>query len=184
LTLPLQMPQGSAQREDAMKLDHFRGFARYNQWANRRLYAACASLPEAEYMKPRASFFGSLHATLNHILVGDRIWMGRLTGHDPGIASLDQILYAELAGLRVAREAEDAQIIAFVDGLDEPTFNTTLRYKSMSGKPQATPVRWVLAHLFNHQTHHRGQAHALLSQTAVAPPELDLIYYLREADAT
>jgi uncharacterized damage-inducible protein DinB len=167
-----------------MKLDYFRSFARYNQWANRRLYAACAALPEPEYMKPRASFFGSLHATLNHILVADRIWMGRLVGHDPGIKALDQMLYGDLAGLRVAREAEDAQIIAFVEGLDEPTFNTTLRYKSMAGKAQATPLRWVLAHLFNHQTHHRGQAHGLLSQTAVPPPELDLIYYLREAGTT
>ena len=99
-----------------MKLDYFRSFARYNQWANRRLYGACAGLPEAEYMKPRASFFGSLHATLNHILVGDRVWMGRLTGHDPGIRALDQMLYGDLAGLRVAREAEDAQIIAFIEG--------------------------------------------------------------------
>jgi uncharacterized damage-inducible protein DinB len=168
-----------------MKLDYFRSFARYNQWANRRLYGACAGLPEAEYMKPRAAFFGSLHATLNHILVGDRVWMGRLTGHDPGIKALDQMLYGDLAGLRVAREAEDAQIIAFVDGLDEPTFNTTLRYKTLTGgEPQATPVRWVLAHMFNHQTHHRGQAHGLLSQTAVAPPPLDLMFYLRQTDPT
>ncbi len=166
-----------------MKLDYFRSFARYNQWANRRLYAACASLPESEYLKPRASFFGSLHATLNHILVGDRIWMGRLTGHDPGITALDQILYGDLAGLRVARAAEDAQIIAFVDGLDEPNFNTTLRYKTTEGTARATPVRWVLAHMFNHETHHRGQAHGLLSQTAVAPPALDLMHYLREVEA-
>src|SRR5215510_12994238 len=111
-----------------MRLDHFRGFARYNQWANRRLYQACAALPEAEYMKPRASFFGSLHATLNHILVGDRIWMARITGHPAtGIQALNQILYGELTGLRVAREAEDAQIINVVDAMDEPTLNTTLR---------------------------------------------------------
>lgn len=163
-----------------MHLDHFRTFARYNRWANDRLYAACASLNEAEYLKPRESFFGSLHATLNHLLVGDRIWMGRLTRHDPGIRALDQMLYADFAGLKVARGAEDAQIIAFVDGLDEPTLNSALRYKSMAGKTQSTPVRWVLAHLFNHQTHHRGQVHGLLSQTTAKPPELDLLYYLRE----
>ncbi len=83
---------------------------------------------------------------------------------------------------RVAREAEDAQIINVVEGMDEPTLNTTLRYKTMSGEAQATPMRLVLGHLFNHQTHHRGQAHGLLSQTAVPPPPLDLIYFLREAD--
>ncbi|MBL8836221.1 MAG: damage-inducible protein DinB [Alphaproteobacteria bacterium] len=163
-----------------MQLDHFRTFARYNRWANDRLYSACASLSEADYLKPRESFFGSIHATLNHLLVGDRIWMGRLTRHDPGIKALNQILYADFSGLRVARSAEDAQIIAFVDGLDAPTLNGALRYKSMAGKTQSTPVRWVLAHLFNHQTHHRGQAHGLLSQTMVKPPELDLLYFLRE----
>jgi uncharacterized damage-inducible protein DinB len=163
-------------------LDYFRSLARYNQWANRRLYAACAQLHEPDYMRPRASFFGSIHATLNHILVGDRIWMGRFTGHDSGIHALDQILYGDLAGLRVAREAEDAQIINFVDALDLPTLNTTLRYKAMSAPhaAQSSPMRLTLAHFFNHQTHHRGQVHGLLSQTAIAPPSLDLIAFVRE----
>ncbi len=162
-------------------LDYFRTLARYNQWANRRLYAACAQLTEAEYMKPRAAFFGSLHGTLNHVLVADRLWIGRITGHDPGIRALDQILYGDFAGLRVAREAEDAQIINVIEAMDEPTLNSTLRYKNMAGESQATPMRFVLAHFFNHQTHHRGQAHGLLSQTGVAPPPLDLIYYVRES---
>jgi uncharacterized damage-inducible protein DinB len=164
-----------------MSLDYFRTLARYNQWANRRLYAACAMLHEADYMARRPSFFGSIHAALNHIMVGDRVWVARFTGADTKIKSLDQILYGDLAGLRVAREAEDAKIVNFVDGVDLPTLNSTLRYKNMSGADQATPVRFVLGHLFNHQTHHRGQVHGLLSQTAVAPPPLDLIYFLREA---
>ena len=164
-----------------MHQEHFRTFARYNRWANDRLYTDCASLQEAEYLKPRKAFFGSIHATLNHILVGDRIWLGRLTNHDPGIKALNQILYADFAGLKVARGAEDARIVEFVDGLDEPGLNATLRYKTTTGAPQSNPVRWTLAHLFNHQTHHRGQVHGLLSQTAVKPPELDLLYYLREA---
>lgn len=164
-----------------LRPDYFRTFARYNQWANRRLYDACAQLSEAEYMKPRPAFFGSIHGTLNHLLVGDRIWMGRITGHDSGIKALDQILYGDLAGLRVAREAEDAQIVNVVDAMDEPTLNSTLRYRTIvSPAMVATPMRMVLAHFFNHQTHHRGQAHGLLSQTAVAPPSLDLLIYLRE----
>lgn len=162
-------------------LDYFRKLARYNQWANRRLYAACAALPEAEYMKPRAAFFGSLHGTLNHLLVADRLWMGRITGHDPGIRSLDQVLYGDFAGLRVAREAEDAKIINMIDAMDEPTLNTTLRYRALvDGAISSMPMRMVLAHLFNHATHHRGQAHGLLSQTAVPPPPLDLTFFLRE----
>ncbi|MGQ0662326.1 MAG: DinB family protein [Pseudomonadota bacterium] len=164
-----------------MKDDYFRTLARYNQWANRRLYGACAALPEAAYMKVRPSFFGSIHATLNHILVGDRIWLSRIAAHDHGIKSLDQILYGDLVGLRVAREAEDAQIINLIDGLDPPTLNTTLRYRNMKGESQATPMRFVLAHFFNHQTHHRGQVHGLLSHAGADPPPLDLLFYLREA---
>jgi uncharacterized damage-inducible protein DinB len=162
--------------------DYFRTLARYNRWANRKLYAAVGELPEAEYMKPRQAFFGSIHGTLNHNLVGDRLWMGRITGHDSGIRALDQILYGDFAGLRVAREAEDAQIINAIDAMDEPTLNTTLRYRTIIGdETMATPMRLVLAHLFNHATHHRGQAHGLLSQTSAPPPPLDLIFYLREA---
>jgi uncharacterized damage-inducible protein DinB len=162
-------------------LDYFRTLARYNQWANRRLYAACAQLPEAEYMKPRDAFFGSLHGTLNHNLVGDRLWMGRITRHESGIKSLDQVLYGDFAGLRVAREAEDAQIINAIDAMDVPTLNTTLRFRALvDGQSSAMPMRMVLAHLFNHGTHHRGQAHGLLSQTAVPPPPLDLVFFLRE----
>jgi uncharacterized damage-inducible protein DinB len=107
--------------------------------------------------------------------------MGRITGHPPaGIHALNQVLYAELTGLRVARAAEDAQIINVIDAMDEPTLNSTLRYKNMAGESQQTPMRFVLAHFFNHQTHHRGQAHGLLSQAGAKPPPLDLIYYLRE----
>ncbi|MBM3521374.1 MAG: damage-inducible protein DinB [Alphaproteobacteria bacterium] len=166
-----------------MELEYFRQLARYNQWANRTIYAACAKLHERDYMQPRASFFGSIHATLNHILVGDRIWMGRFTGNDPGITALNQILYGDFVGLRVAREAEDAQIIHFVDGLDLPTVNTTLRYKTLSEprKSMSSPMRITLGHFFNHQTHHRGQAHGLLSQTEVPPPSLDLIAFVRAA---
>ncbi|MBL8699348.1 MAG: damage-inducible protein DinB [Alphaproteobacteria bacterium] len=166
-----------------MELEYFRQLARYNQWANRRLYAACARLPERAYLQPRPSFFGSIHATLNHILVGDRIWMGRFTGHESGIRALDQILYPEFAGLQVARQAEDAQIINFVDALDLPTLNSTLRYKRLT-EPRdsmATPLRLTLGHFFNHQTHHRGQVHGLLSQTDVPPPPLDLLLWIREA---
>ncbi len=164
-----------------MKPDHFRVLARYNQWANERLYAVCGKLHDNELFMQRPSFFGSIHATLNHILVGDRIWMGRLTGHPATATRLDEILYGDFIGLNVARVAEDAQIVTFCDALDEPTVNTTLRYKNMAGETHATPIRWVLTHMFNHQTHHRGQTHGLLSQTDVPPPPLDLMHYLREA---
>lgn len=164
----------------AFAADHFRLFARYNAWANERLYAACASLPEAEYRKPRPAFFKSLHGTLNHILVGDRVWFGRIEGRDAGIRALDQQLYGDFVGLRVARRAEDARIIACIDSFEEADYQRVIHYRNMNGQAQADTLGRLLAHVFNHQTHHRGQAHDLLSQTAIAPPALDLIYYMRE----
>jgi uncharacterized damage-inducible protein DinB len=160
--------------------EHFRALAHYNSWANERIYAACAALGEAEYLKPRRSFFKSLHGTLNHILVADRIWLARFQGHDHHIRALDQQLYGELAGLRVARQAEDALILGFVEGLSEADCNHVLSYRNMAGEKLAGKLGRLLAHLFNHQTHHRGQAHDQLSQTAVAPPPLDFLIYLRE----
>lgn len=159
---------------------HYRTLAHYNGWANGRLYAACAALPEAEYFKPRPAFFGSIHGTLNHLLVVDRLWLARLEGGRSGIKALDQQLYGDFAGLQVARVAEDAQIIAWVEAVEEPDFARAVRYRTMAGAPCRDAVGSILMHLFNHHTHHRGQAHDLLSQTAVAPPPLDLIYFTRE----
>ena len=166
-----------------MMADYFRTLAAYTAWANRRLYDACATLPEAEYRKDRKAFFGSLHGTLNHILVGDRIWLGRITGEPIAIKSLDQILFDDFGALRAAREAEDARMASVVAPFSDADLGRLLRYKTLSA-PQAemsTPLHLVLGHMFNHATHHRGQAHGLLSQAGVAPPSLDLIFYLRDA---
>lgn len=165
-----------------MDIAYFRTFARYNAWANRRLYDACGTLAPEEYMRPRASFFGSIHATLNHLLVGDRLWMGRLASRPAmEIRSLDQILCADFASLRTAREAEDAGLIAFLDGRSDAWLDGALDYRNMAGEMHRDPLRVVMAHVFNHQTHHRGQVHGLLSQTEVKPPSLDLLYFIRES---
>ncbi len=159
---------------------HFQSCARYNRWANGRLFAACGQLSETAYMQPRPAFFGSIHGALNHILVGDRIWLGRAAGQDSGIHSLDQQLYGDFLGLKVAREAEDARIVGFIDGLKEDEFAEVVVYRTMAGEPYRNRLAEILAHLFNHQTHHRGQVHDLLSQTEVPPPPLDYIIFLRE----
>lgn len=164
-----------------MNADYLRILARYNQWANARLYDACAALPDAEYRKPRPSFFGSIHATLNHLLVGDRIWLARIAGTDHGITGLDQILHEDFAALRRAREAEDARIIALADGLDDRRLEADLAYTTTSMGSGRLPLGHVLGHLMNHQTHHRGQAHDMLSQTDMPPPPLDLLFYLHQA---
>ncbi len=160
---------------------HFRRLAAYNRWANETLYGAVAQLSPAEFSAPRAGYFPSLARTLNHLMVGDTVWLGRLDGQGaPGITSLDQQLHAEFAPLRQARAALDARYIALVDGMSEARLGEVLVYKTVAGAAMETAVDQVLAHIFNHQTHHRGQAHAMLSSTGVAPPPLDLIYFLRD----
>jgi uncharacterized damage-inducible protein DinB len=164
-----------------MDRSYFATLAQYNAWANRRLYRACAALSVTEYMRQRASFFGSLHATLNHILVADRIWIARIEGQTPSNLKLDQILYGDLTALKVARLAEDEHIRIMIDGIPEERLDRPLEYRNSRGDRFETPLRLVLGHFFNHQTHHRGQAHGLLSQTEVPPPPLDLIAFARQA---
>ncbi len=161
---------------------YFQTLARYNQWANERLYAACAALSDADYRAPRQAFFGSIHGTLNHLLVADRIWMGRIEGPESGLKQLNQILYEDFEALHAARRAEDQRIIRVLEGLSQEAVNGVLAYTTTTGVRIETPLVWTLAHIFNHHTHHRGQTHGLLSQTAVAPPPLDLLYYLRELE--
>ena len=160
-------------------LAHFHSFARYNAWANRRLYEACATLPPAELVAPRAIFFGSIHQTLNHILVGDRMWLARLDGADSGIKSLDTVLYEDFADLRTAREEEDAGLIRRVEAFDAHDLNREIEYSSITMGAQRSRLHEILSHVFNHQTHHRGQVHACLSGTTASPPPLDLMYFLR-----
>jgi uncharacterized damage-inducible protein DinB len=163
-----------------MNAAYFRRFARYNAWANRRLYDACAGLSASDYKAERASFFGSIHATLNHILVSDRIWLSRFENRSSDIKSLDQILYDDFTALRGARETEDVRIVGFLGTLADADLERVLHYRTMAGERQETPLAWALGHFFNHQTHHRGQVHGLLSGTPVPPPPLDLIYFARE----
>jgi uncharacterized damage-inducible protein DinB len=163
-----------------MTPDHFQTFARYNAWANDRLYAACAQLSDADFRASRQAFFGSILGTLNHILVGDRAWLGRIDGVPSGITRLDEILFDDLAVLRQARVAEDERILKLTETLDAEALSRDLVYRTVAGVEHRTSLVWVLSHMFNHQTHHRGQAHGLLSQTTVKPPPLDLIFFLRE----
>jgi uncharacterized damage-inducible protein DinB len=162
-------------------LAHFTVFARYNRWANRRLRVACDGLTDAEWRADRGAFFGSLQGTLNHLLVADRIWMRRLTGTGDAPDRLDAILFEDRDALAAAREREDARILAHVEGMASADLAATLRYATLRGETFEQPVSLVLAHVFNHQAHHRGQAHAILTGLGHEAPPLDLLYYLREA---
>jgi uncharacterized damage-inducible protein DinB len=164
--------------------DHYTSFAGYNAWANRRLYDAAAQLSDTEYRADKGAFFKSMHGTLNHLLTTDRIWMKRFTGEGEAPDRLDTILHERLADLRAARDAEDRRIVAWIDSLDEARLKGVIRYRRVS-TPDAfvQPLMPALDHWFNHQTHHRGQAHMILTSFAKKAPELDLLYYQRLVEA-
>jgi uncharacterized damage-inducible protein DinB len=160
-------------------IDTFRMLARYNALANERLYGACARLSDEERRRQRPAFFKSIHGTLNHILLGDRIWLDRFAGRQVPSTGLDRILYQDFDALGAARRAEDARIEAFAGGLDEAFLAGEIVYRNNQGQVHRDPTALLIAHLFNHQTHHRGQVHDLLCQTQVPPPVLDLHRVLR-----
>jgi uncharacterized damage-inducible protein DinB len=151
-----------------MHVEHARLLASYNSWINEKLYAACAALPDEERKRDRGAFFGSIHATLNHLLLADSIWMGRFEGKPFAVRSLDQELYASFDELRAQRRSMDARIERWAGGLTQAALESKLEFTSVITKETRSPTLWkMVAHFFNHQTHHRGQITALLSQVGV-----------------
>jgi len=125
-----------------------------------------------------------MHGTLNHLLTADWVWMNRFTGEGPAPERLDMIHHERLDELRGAREAEDRRIVDYVDGLSDAQLAGTIRYRRVS-TPEVfqQALAPALAHFFNHQTHHRGQAHSILCSFGERGLVMDLLYYQREADA-
>ena len=167
--------------------------ARYNAWMNARLYDAAAQLPPAEFSRDRGAFFGSLCGTLNHLVVGDTVWLRRFAEHHParhtaldpvrGLpqpAALDEVVCAELAPLRARRDLLDAAISAWADELSESDLSHVLVYRNMKGVESRRRFSSLLLHFFNHQTHHRGQATTLLFQAGVDPGMTDLLALITE----
>jgi uncharacterized damage-inducible protein DinB len=155
---------------------HFVQFSSYNKWANARLYEAVLALDEVDYQRDVGAFFESLLGTLNHLLLTDRIWMKRLTGEGEHPDRLDAIIHEDRLQLALARADEDERIVRFVGSLDETAISSSLKYSTTSGQAFEQTRAEILAHLFNHQTHHRGQAHTILSIcTGEEPPSLDLL---------
>ena len=155
-------------------IHHFRLLADYNAGANILLYYACAVLSDPERKRDRKGFFNSIHGTLNHLLVGDRIWMARFTGGEAPSTDLDRELYAAFDALRSARVAEDDRIREFIEEIDADFLKGNIIYVNNEGRTLEDPRHLLLAHLFNHQTHHRGQVHDMLSQAGVETPVLDM----------
>ncbi|TPK60199.1 MULTISPECIES: DinB family protein [unclassified Mesorhizobium] len=159
---------------------HFMMFAAYNQWANGRIYDAAADLDEEEFNRDVGAFFGSMKGTLNHLLAADRIWMKRFTGEGDAPTALDAILYQALPGLRMAREAEDRRIVDWVGGLSDKALSGRFIYMTISDmRTVSQRLAPALDHVFNHQTHHRGQAHMILTVLGRPSVQLDLAHFQR-----
>jgi uncharacterized damage-inducible protein DinB len=159
-------------------------FAGYNAWANARIYDAASKLTGADYRADRGAFFKSVHGTLNHLLVGDRIWMRRFTGEGPSPTRLDEIPFEDFSGLREARSKEDKRIADYVAGLTDADLAGEFRYRTIANPADIEqPLAPALDHFFNHQTHHRGQVHCLISGFLGndATPSLDLLVFQRES---
>ena len=174
------------------QLAQFRLFAHYNQEMNRKVYAAGERLTRAEIEADRGAFFGSILGTLNHILVGDLIWLHRFARHparhyalgfvrDTGPPyRLDQILYKEFADLRAHRSVVDDHIIAWCAQLKESDLEQPLDYVAMNGSRHRRETGLLINHFFNHQTHHRGQVSTLLSQYSADVGVTDLLELIPE----
>jgi uncharacterized damage-inducible protein DinB len=155
--------------------------ARNNAWANHRLLAACSELTQAEFEAPRTGFFPSLKATLNHILIVDWFYVDGLEGGWLGPkAWADRTPCATVADLEREQAAVDRRLIAVCEALTEASLSGTVRL-NRDKRVQTERRDRLLLHLFQHQIHHRGQAHAMLSGTSVKPPQLDEFYSIAEA---
>lgn len=160
-------------------LEQYAFLARYNRWMNEKLYALAATLSDEERRRPMGAFFGSIHATLNHVLLGDRIWLSRLAaGEMPTFTSMADELFADFEELRRERALTDGAIERFVASLDDAKLAATVDYRTKRG-PSSHPLWYAVTHLFNHQTHHRGQVTTLFMQLGRDPGVTDLIALMR-----
>lgn len=157
--------------------DWCRMMAAYNAEMNRRLYAAADTLEDAARRADGGAFWGSIHGTLAHLLWGDTTWMSRFDGWDPPSSGIKDsaTLIEDWGALKAARVAADARILDWAGRLDGARLAGTLTWVSAAAGRELTRPVWVLvAHFFNHQTHHRGQAHALITRAGAATGDTDL----------
>lgn len=173
-------------------IEQYRALARYNRWLNRTLYAQTALLDDGARKLDRGAFFGSVHGTLNHLLLTDRTWMLRFTGDEQryvsrdaageviAVSSLRQVLYDDFDQLTRERERTDEDILAWSYELDEAALDRIIEYRTTLGEPMRHAAWWAIGHMFNHQAHHRGQVSTLLMQAGIDPGVTDLIAMLRD----
>jgi uncharacterized damage-inducible protein DinB len=151
--------------------------AHYNRWQNENLYGVADTLSDAERRRERGAFFGSIHGTLSHLLWADRIWMSRFAGTPRPQGGIPESvsLYGEWSELKRERAAFDGVIVDWADKLDDAAVAGDLTWFSNAVKAEVSRPKWLLlTHMFNHQTHHRGQVHCMLTQAGGKPGDTDL----------
>jgi uncharacterized damage-inducible protein DinB len=164
--------------------DYCRVMARYNRWQNTQLAGFLKDLPEAELGKDRGAFFGSILGTANHLLWGDWIWMSRFDGGPGpgGDIAHSVFICQDLAAWLPLREETDARISSWTDGLGETLLSGPFTWFSAAAEAEVTkPYAQCIIHFFNHQTHHRGQIHAMLTATGSAAPVSDIAFLPEDA---
>ena len=154
---------------------NFELMAQYNRWMNRNFYAACAGIPDAVRKRDLGAFFKSVHCTLNHILYADKSWMGRFIKEPFSVKGAGEDLYSDFGEFREERESMDQAIIDWAARRDQSWFEEPFRYRSnVEGTARVLPAWILVTHMFNHQTHHRGQATALTKQLGHDPGVTDI----------
>jgi uncharacterized damage-inducible protein DinB len=149
--------------------------SRYNRWMNERLYTLCAAMPDAERKRDRSAFFGSIHGTLNHLLWGDRMWLGRLIGSPCTYPAFGADMFAEFDVLRRERTETDQALITWAGRVSAESLSSPLEYTSaVDGKTRRLSTAIAVVQMFNHGTHHRGQLTTLLKQAGIDPGPTDL----------
>jgi uncharacterized damage-inducible protein DinB len=149
--------------------------ARYNRWINERLYALLSELPDDERKRDRGAFFGSMHGTLNHLLWGDRMWLGRFIDEPCTHPAFGADMYADFAELTAERQVTDAKMLAWATGVSDAWLAGTLTYVSkVDGRTREMPRGIAVVQLFNHGTHHRGQLTTLVRQAGRDPGPTDI----------
>lgn len=156
--------------------------AAFNAWANERLHAACAPLGEARLNADRGAYFKSILGTLNHILLVDLLYMDRLQGRASPFRSLDEPVCARFAELRERQATQDRIYADYAAALSPQALEGEVRFKTLLAEPRiwTVPLRIYLTNLFQHQAHHRAQAHTLLSQEGIEPPPIGFVEFAIE----
>ena len=179
---------GSAARvlakESMIDTAYCRLMAEYNAWMNAKVYAACSSLSHEALVEDRGAFFKSVYLTLNHIAYSDLAFLSRFTGEPPQVPPLGEDLFGGFASLRTERERLDRRLSSWASALTAEWLALSLTYVSKVDRRERTVPRWVLVtHLFNHQTHHRGQVTTLLSQRGLDVGSTDIPFMPQFSDA-